>query len=99
MEGAKYVVVEGKPVLGAMDRRGKLGGKLCEVLRKEDLGMGLYNGNECIRLAGQVDEQNYMTTWDGGISQCRQGKKGVGSECLNFVGRPNTEIKTCEILR
>lgn len=56
MKGAKYVV-EAKPVLGARERWGRLGGILCEVPRKEDLGMELYNGYECIRLVDKVNER------------------------------------------
>lgn len=83
MEGAKYVVVEGRPVvlIGATERWDKVGGKLCEALRKEDLGMGLYNGNECIRLAGAVNEQS---VWRDRTDNA----KGVGSmRCRDFCQR------------
>lgn len=48
-------------MLGAIERRGKLGGKLCDALRKEDLGMGLDKGNECIRLAVEKNEQSDLS--------------------------------------
>lgn len=58
-----------------------MGGELCEALRKEDLGMRLYNGNECIRLAGAVNEQN---VWRDRTDNA----KGVGSmRCRDFCQR------------
>lgn len=49
-----------------------MGGKLCEGLR-EDLGMVLCKGNECIRLADEVRGQEYwMTESRGGIWRDRQ---------------------------
>lgn len=59
-------------VLLVGERWEKVGGKLCEALRKEDVGMELYNGNECIRLAGAVNEQN---VWQDRADNA----KGVGS--------------------